>query len=351
MDVSFEIARNLRTLGLPPGANASDVRAAFRALARTYHPDITGRGGARRFERITGAYTFLKNLPQDELLQIDMPRAADSPKPKREKEKSGGWFSRVGNPMAWRANRREKLKKEVSAREREKREAEEREARVKQELIDAALSRAEKKVEAVLERLTRETKELDAQSLVLRLSSDVSQVRHLALSVLGRSADSPEALRAIETMLKNHNIDEKTARLVALLPLSKENRKRLAESLADRAPIMPDFFLVWLLNMRETMFMDYATLERYIQKASPHGAASMLRIWPKGRFLSVRVLEELLSREDEGYLTPLLSAMKQRGVPCPISCRARLSALLEHPNSVVRVYARSLGETIYGGVK
>ena len=86
MDVSFEIARNLRTLGLPPGADASDVRAAFRALARTHHPDVVGRGGARRFERITGAYTFLKNLPQDALLQIDMPRTPDS-NPKREKEK------------------------------------------------------------------------------------------------------------------------------------------------------------------------------------------------------------------------------------------------------------------------
>ncbi|GHS86367.1 molecular chaperone DnaJ [Synergistales bacterium] len=337
MDVSFEITHNLRTLGLPPGATASEVRAAFRSLARAYHPDVAGRGSARRFERITGAYTFLKNLPQDELLQIDVPYAPSDSKAAPK------WFSRVRNPMTWRAQRREKLKKEAARRELEKREAEERASRVKQERVDAALSRAEKKAEATLERLLRETKKLDAQSLILRVASDIPQVRHLALSAFGSFADSPEALSAISAMLQNRNIDEKTARIVTLLPFSKENRKRLAESLVDRAGLMPDFFLVWLLNMREASFADCATLERYIQKASPRGVASMLRLWPKWRFLSAPAIEELLSRDDEGYLTPLLSAMKQRGVPCPVSCRDRLSALSEHPSAVVRVWARAVG--------
>ncbi|GHV46139.1 molecular chaperone DnaJ [Synergistales bacterium] len=341
MDVSFEITHNLRTLGLPPGATASDVRAAFRSLARTYHPDVAGRSCARRFERISSAYTFLKNLPQDELLQIDTPQAsADS---KADSKAALKWFSRVRNPIAWRAQRREKLKKEAARRELEKREAEERAFRVKQERVDAALSRAEKKAEAILERSMRETKDLDAQSLILRLSSDMPQVRHLALSVLGRVADSPDVLNAINAMLQTQIIDEKTARLVVLLPFSKENRKYLAKSLADRASLMPDFFLVWLLNMKEASFADCALFECYIQKASPHGVASMLRLWPKWRFLSAAVIEELMSRDDEGYLTPLLSAMKQRGVPCPVSCRDRLSALSEHLSAVVRVWARAVG--------
>ena len=67
MKVSVEISHNLRILGLSPGATPSEVRSAFRRLARTCHPDIAGRQSARRFEQITGAYTFLKNLPQDEL--------------------------------------------------------------------------------------------------------------------------------------------------------------------------------------------------------------------------------------------------------------------------------------------
>ncbi|GHV34082.1 molecular chaperone DnaJ [Synergistales bacterium] len=343
MDVSFEITRNLRTLELPPGATASDVRAAFRRLARAYHPDVAGRGSARRFERITGAYTFLKSIPQDDLLQIDTPKNTSKNTSKTAAEPGvSKWFSRVRGPMAWRAERREKFKKEAAQREREKRETEERLARIRRDRVDAALSRAEKKAKVVLERLSRETKELDAQSLILRLSSDEAQVRHLALSALARTADSAEALNAVKAMLQNRNIDEKTARLVVLLPLSKENRKCLAESLVDRASLMPDFFLVWLLNMREAVSADCALLERYIQKASPHGAASILRLWPQTRFLSAPAIEELLSRDDEGYLTPLLSAMKQKGIMCPVSCRARLSELSEHSSAVVRVWARSV---------
>ncbi|MDR2136832.1 MAG: J domain-containing protein, partial [Synergistaceae bacterium] len=67
MSVSMKITHNLRILGLPPNATASEVRSAFRRLARTCHPDIVGKQGARKFEQITGAYTFLKGLTQDEL--------------------------------------------------------------------------------------------------------------------------------------------------------------------------------------------------------------------------------------------------------------------------------------------
>jgi hypothetical protein len=211
--------------------------------------------------------------------------------------------------------------------------------------VDAALTRAEKTAEALLTRLERETRELDIHGLTLRLLSDVVQVRHLCLSGLGQMANRPEALEATRTLLQKWEIDEKTARLAARLPLSPENRKRLSEGLVERAAFMPDFFLLFLLNPREAQDEDRPLLERYLRKASPRGAVSLLRAWPKGKFLSAPVLEELLSREDEKILVPLLIAMKQRSLQNPpavysAGVAARLEALSEHPDAAVRVWAR-----------
>lgn len=49
-------------LGLGPGASIDDVRAAYRRLAKEYHPDTSGyRDGGERFRRITEAYDALSD--------------------------------------------------------------------------------------------------------------------------------------------------------------------------------------------------------------------------------------------------------------------------------------------------
>ncbi|MFN0032303.1 MAG: DnaJ domain-containing protein [Flavobacteriales bacterium] len=52
-------------LGLTHGASDADVRKAYRALAKQYHPDINAAPGARqKFEEINGAYEFLTDYAQ-----------------------------------------------------------------------------------------------------------------------------------------------------------------------------------------------------------------------------------------------------------------------------------------------
>jgi curved DNA-binding protein len=50
------------TLGVEPGASDADIKAAYRRLARKYHPDVSKEAGAEeRFKAINEAYEVLKD--------------------------------------------------------------------------------------------------------------------------------------------------------------------------------------------------------------------------------------------------------------------------------------------------
>jgi plastocyanin len=48
-------------LGVPRGASAADVQAAYRRLARTLHPDAPGGGDAEAMAAVNRAYAVLRN--------------------------------------------------------------------------------------------------------------------------------------------------------------------------------------------------------------------------------------------------------------------------------------------------
>jgi hypothetical protein len=356
MSVSMKVVHSLRILGLSPDATASEVRSAFRRLARTCHPDIAGKQGARRFEQITGAYTFLKNLTQEELrqgeLQKDGSRQDDArPSGVRREESAApastskafrwGW-KKWKKALAWRQKRKERLNEENNRKERAAREVEEKIKRTREASIESILTRGEQAVKNLLTLTEQETQSCNVQDLLLRLSSGVPQVRHLALSRLGTLVNRAELFNATLALLQKWDIDDKTARLVVSLPLEPENRPVLAKKLADRASAIPDALLLHLLRLQSPPPLDREILERYLQKAAPAGIALILRYWPQGPFVSNPVLRALLAHESEVVLVPLLSAMKHRSVPCLEWERDRLNAHLSHPSVAVRIWAKAL---------
>jgi curved DNA-binding protein CbpA len=341
MSISIEVVHSLRILGLPPDATASEIRSAFRRLARTCHPDVVGRQGARKFEQITGAYTFLKNLTQEELglekLQEERScRSESATAPPVPRAFRWGWV------LMWRQKRKERLNAERERQERFAREMEEKIKQKREASIENILTRWEKAVENLLILAEQENQNGSVQDLLLRLSSGVSQVRHLALSRLGTLANRAELFDATFRLLQKWAIDDKTARLVASLPFTPENHQALARKLAGRVSVMPNSLLVHLLRLQSTSPLDRELLELYLQKATPSGIALILRYWPKGPFVSAPVLRDLLSHKSEVVLVPLLSAMKQRSVPCPEWGRQYLAAHLSHPSVAVRVWAKAL---------
>lgn len=51
-----------KILGVLPGATQEEIKKAYRALARKYHPDVNKEPGAEeRFKKINEAYSTLMN--------------------------------------------------------------------------------------------------------------------------------------------------------------------------------------------------------------------------------------------------------------------------------------------------
>jgi curved DNA-binding protein len=49
-------------LGVPRGADTSDIKKAYRKLARKYHPDVNSASGAEeKFKEVNEAYEVLKD--------------------------------------------------------------------------------------------------------------------------------------------------------------------------------------------------------------------------------------------------------------------------------------------------
>jgi hypothetical protein len=334
MESAHEITYNLRILGLPPDATAAEVRVAFRHLARTCHPDVAGRQGARRFEQIAGAYTFLRSLPPGELRRNTPPTAPPSVR------KTPRWI----NPLTWRRTHQERLEAEETEEESRVPEQDtgEKIRQIRESRVEQILTRGERAVDELLRRAEKETRNCDVLDLTLRLSSDVPAVRHLALSRLGVLANRREILDALISLLRKWDVDEKTACLMTALPLEPKNLRTLADALTDRAMTLPDSLLIVLLSLRDSERIDRELLERYLRSAGTGGVALILRYWPKGGFVTPATLRTLLSHEDEAVLVPLLSAMKQRALACPPWGQDRLNALLSHPNVAVRVWAKAL---------
>ncbi len=334
---SAEVAYSLRVLGLAPGATAADVRSAFRRLARTCHPDVTGRQGSFRFQEITGAYTFLKGLSAEDLKRC--PSGTSVRQPARRP-----W----PDPFAWYRRRAERAQAEAKAvREAERRE-EERRSRMRDERVGRILERYERALSEHWAQVEEEADRGFLGELLVRLASPVAAVRHLALGRLGTLANREEVLRAVGELLRRHEIDDRTARLVAGLPLRAECRRRLAEGLACRAGDMPDPLLSALLGLRTGLEPDLGLMDRYLGQAKAGGAALLLRYWP-GVPPSDKVLLRLLTQDDERVLIPLLCAMKQRFPTAARQFHEQLEALLEHPSSAVRVWSRALLTRRNGG--
>jgi len=77
----MDIADYYRQLGLKSGASLSQVKAAYRQLARQYHPDVNPRNEAakNKFIEITEAYKFLVSVAVPDVEESKVPNYTKQP--------------------------------------------------------------------------------------------------------------------------------------------------------------------------------------------------------------------------------------------------------------------------------
>lgn len=333
MNLSSEINMSLRILGLEPGATAADIRSAFRRLALTCHPDVAGRAGSVRFQQITGAYALLKGIDPDELESLANP-GRRMPEPEKR-----GVSLIVEKYFKYRDRVREEAAASRDAvKEEERRRREERNSR-----IDGVLEQYGRSLARRLERLARNADEGAVSDILSRLRSSVPAVRRLAVGRVGALVNREDVLSTIIDMMRSCDADDASARLVAALPMTPENRRRMAEELATRASALPMAFIASLLNLRSSSGVhDPVLLERYLLYADSAGVSLILHYWPEGVQPGDAVVRRLLDADDDDTLISVLSAMKRCFPQAAGRFSSRISELMDSRTPAVRVWCRAL---------
>ena len=327
-----------RTLGLTPEATWDDVKAAFRRLARTYHPDIAGPDGTERFTEITQAYMDLKD--------ILAPGAKKIPRHSRNEESS--------SPIAtkesfWRKLVRKFFSSSVSV-EKEREEpvtssyvAEERVHPGRDRFVESILDRAELQLKQLLQKRDEVKRRNHLDMMSMRLKSKHPAVVLLALQKLSPSQLTNDFLEVILAHYRTRRPSSEV--LSALLSLFVHDTEA-----CKLAPVL-------CLYVKEYSASDALLLLRWIRRQHCRGEflpvfldhpsesvlATCLSYWlPSDPLPPYSILLNLFSSQRRDLvLLPLLRILKRGGVD------SRLLLLItriskEHSNPAVRVWAASI---------
>ncbi|MCF4150726.1 J domain-containing protein [Dethiosulfovibrio sp. F2B] len=322
-------------LGLPAGAPWSEVKSAFRKLARRTHPDV-GKGVEEGdFERISEAYMVLRDMFRSEGTfkedPADRGKAVDFRKFMDPLVRASSWVSRTVGDIS-RKRREKREKKERLIREDRLRRAKK---------IDDILSGTEIQIDSLLTRVDRSGGVSERQRLLRRLKSALPEVRGLALQGLKDSLSSQEVLTALEESISLYGLVEDGVDVVVSIsdPMSS---LRLAMA---AAPHFGDMtlgtarkYLRWLRALPGGPAI-YVGLQ---DPVSSQVAGLLVSHWPQDQsFLSESRVSSLLERDQEDLLIPLLRQLYRRG--CPRGFLPRIEEISQNsPSPAVKAWSRAI---------
>ncbi|MDR1471097.1 MAG: J domain-containing protein [Synergistaceae bacterium] len=335
---------HFKVLGLPQDASWDEVKKSFRRLARTYHPDVAGPSSARKFAEITEAYMTLKAAISPEAFS-GVTRAGGRAQPRGQAGRKAGaasgrasLFKVFWNGLLQRLRRRHRPGCGENAGADEVSTARTR-------FIGSVISRAESQMCEILS-MRGEFSERDRTSaIVRRLGSRRPEVVILALKRVSRRNQSDDVSRAIiENIKRGMPTTEILGIVLEIFSCFTEpsGRSSLARAIIPNANKFSDADAVTILKYFKRWKLEPECNAAFLSHDSENVVATALHCWPaESGAGGARGLLNLLKRDDERILVPLLRLLRREKMP-PWAL-LRLSGLMRDSASpAVRVWASAI---------
>ena len=195
-NLAFKINSSFRTLELKPGADASQIRSAFRRLARTHHPDIAGVFNTKKYEQISNAYLLLKSLTIEELSIFETHL-------KRSGVKSESFFGKWQRKQAEKKQTREASIREAREEAMATKEASEQAQSLR---IDSILDKCVRETSMICKKKHNEARNKEISDIIIRLEASRYEVRLMAMRNISEYANNLRIMEALLNMLKRYPI-------------------------------------------------------------------------------------------------------------------------------------------------
>lgn len=321
---------HLRALGLGPDATWEDVKRAFRQNARTYHPDVAGPAGARKYAEITDAYYALKEI---------MARGGERGTEDVIVEKKVSLFKKLWSKISSLFRRKKRVEAPTVESESE---YDYSMPTHKIRTIERIIAKSEEEIHELMSRRGEMKDKAETQAILSRVASKHPVVALLALKRVSPRDASPSLRQGIvEHFKKNIPASEVLECLLTVFAApqySIELARALSVHANDYAENDAAILARWFKRVNAPIECFVALLSHRSNKV----AAAVLSQWPAGVGIAhLPQTHELIKRDDESVLVPLLRLLKKEDLPPEIENAVLFISKMETAASV-KVWANAI---------
>jgi hypothetical protein len=329
---------DFKTLGLSADASWDEVKSAFRRLARTYHPDVAGPDGARKFAEITEAYMTLKE---------DISKGGSHRASVRDSADAGVSRSvRTADIGEKRESIFKTFWKKLFSRKKNDRSGEKAcdydLPPVRVRFLGSIISRAESEMQALLSRRSEVKTRNRTEAILRRLRSRHPAVVALALQNISQREATEDIKRAVIDYFSRYAPTADVLDSLLALFTSSPRAVGLSRVLAYHAGSFSISDSMLILKWFKRHAIPRECYAAFLSHHSDSVVALALNAWPQTLSLPDSVdLLSLLKKDDEAVLVPLLRLMKKDKMHAWLM-PAITKLMTEHKSPAVRVWASTI---------
>lgn len=334
-NLALKINSSFYLLGLKPGADALQIRSAFRQLARTHHPDIAGTFNTKKYEQISNAYMLLKNLSPEELSLYD----AKLESTENKRESIFVRWKRKHSEME--AARESKLRAERKAEEAVK-EAREH---AKCEHVDLILEKLAREINSIRKKKQNEKQNKEISGIIIRLYASREEVRLMTMQNISKYISVPLIMESLLKMLRQYPITGKVIDSLNKYQFPNEYMLKIISIVSDKIGDLNEQEALAFIKRNIYLAADNKNV---ILKLMEHPSLIITEFlmtrWTFTALPSEVVLRKVFSElKNEKLIISALNMLKKHDKRIfPHWLAQIINELLTHDNISVRLWARAI---------